>query len=116
MVKRILVADDETCICTLLVDLLASRYPQVVVSTVHTGREFYSLFTSCRDFYDMGIVDVRMPEWDGEEAVEFCRSLGVDTPILFISGHTGQVDGPNFLQKPFSAEALLDRVKKALRL
>lgn len=103
MIKRALVADDENAVCGLIHTILADM--GFLASVVHTGREAFNLMTTCRTLYDVAIVDVVMPEWDGAETVEMIRGLSVTTPIILISGHvfdSGIAHGVPFLSKPFS--------------
>ena len=70
------------------------------------------------------ILDVRMPGMDGMELQRHLRSSEHRVPIVFITAHgdetsrakalrNGAVD---YLMKPFSEQALLDAVNKALNL
>lgn len=68
------------------------------------------------------VLDIRMPGMSGLELQARLESLGVDIPIVFITGHgdipmaveamrRGAVD---FLRKPFREQELLDRIRDAL--
>jgi FixJ family two-component response regulator len=68
------------------------------------------------------VLDVRMPGLSGLDLQERLVQLGLDIPIIFITGYgdvpqsvramkAGAVD---FLQKPFENQALLDAVNRAL--
>lgn len=68
------------------------------------------------------VMDLRMPELNGLELQEELRQAEWKHPIVFISGHgdvpaavkamkAGAVD---FLQKPFTTEALLEAVERGL--
>jgi FixJ family two-component response regulator len=88
-------------------------------------------FSTARDFLTEGlpdrpccvVLDLRLPGPSGLELQESLIRAGHDVPIIFISGHAdvpssvhaikaGAVD---FLQKPFSDQALLDIIHGALR-
>ncbi|MCK6404494.1 MAG: response regulator [Rhodocyclaceae bacterium] len=69
------------------------------------------------------ILDVRMPGMSGLELQEQMQRLGIDLPIIFVSGHGdipmavramrgGAVD---FLTKPYSDQDLLDLIQRALQ-
>ena len=69
------------------------------------------------------VLDLRMPRMDGLALQKRLREMGVQIPIVFISGSVdipkavqairdGAVD---FLQKPYPQQQLLDAVYKALR-
>lgn len=87
-------------------------------------------FASADDFlaaYEPGtpgclILDVRMPGMNGLVAQQTLRQRGIELPIIFISGHGDipmavravQEGALDFLEKPFSDEALLDCVRRGL--
>jgi two-component system response regulator FixJ len=68
------------------------------------------------------VTDIRMPEMNGLELVNRLRAVGVDLPVIVITGHgdlplaieamrAGVVD---FLEKPFDDEAFLAAVRRAI--
>ncbi len=68
------------------------------------------------------ITDVVMPNTSGREAVKRVRASRPDIRVIFMSGYTSTAAGVNgpiepgeaFLQKPFSLEALLRKVREVL--
>lgn len=90
------------------------------------------LFESAEDFFrscDSGIagcliLDLRMPGMTGLEVQELLTEKNIEIPIIFITAHgdiTSAVKAMkagsfDFLEKPFSAGVLLERVFKALHL
>ena len=73
-------------------------------------------FISSGDFQRPGclVLDVRMPRMSGLELQDKMRELGIDLPIIFISGH-GDIDmavrtlklgAVDFLQKPVDDQRL----------
>mgnify|MGYP000485558265 FL=1 len=74
-----------------------------------------------RETFDVIVVDVNMPDINGLELVAFIRKnpAHVDTRILMISTEAAEADqarglklGANaFLSKPFTAEALRDKIE-----
>ncbi len=81
------------------------------------------------DAYEPGqpgclVLDVRMPGISGLELQERILNDGFSLPVIFITGHgdvpmavralkNGAVD---FIEKPFSDQALLDRIQQAIDL
>jgi FixJ family two-component response regulator len=70
------------------------------------------------------LLDVRMPEMTGMELQQQLIRRGIATPIVFISGHGDipmavravQAGALDFLEKPFSEEALLACITRALEV
>jgi two-component system, LuxR family, response regulator FixJ len=69
------------------------------------------------------ILDVRMPGMNGLELQDALMQRGEELPIVFMSGHADiplaveamRKGAMNFLEKPFTEEALIDAVKAALK-
>jgi len=108
--RKILIADDELHICQMLIDMMPGDWD---VSVVRDGKELYALMTSCRNWYDLAIVDVHMPHWNGEEAVDMAKVLGSETKVLYMSGDL-TVDLPNIIYKPFTMGDLYSAIKEIL--
>jgi two-component system cell cycle sensor histidine kinase/response regulator CckA len=72
---------------------------------------------------DLLLTDVVLPGENGRELAVQMRALRPEIAVLFISGYTGNVilnegvsdRGANFLQKPFTADALAARLREVLR-
>jgi two-component system response regulator TtrR len=70
------------------------------------------------------VLDVRMPEMSGLELHEKLDDLGVQLPIIFVTGHGDvpmavsalQRGACDFIEKPFHNEDLLSRIRRALEL
>jgi two-component system response regulator FixJ len=68
------------------------------------------------------ITDVRMPEMSGIELVERLKSLKITAPIIVITGHADvpmaiqslRAGVSDFIEKPFSDDAILEAVRAAL--
>jgi len=114
------VVDDDASVRAALEDLLASMGLQV------------RAFASTQAFLDHPrddvpaclVLDVRMP---GQSGVDFHRSmadLGLQLPVVFITGHGDIAMGVNaikagaieFLTKPFRDQELLDAIHKGIAL
>lgn len=84
-------------------------------------------FTSAQSFLDsvhpaqsgFALVDIHMPEMDGVQLLEKMRDLHYSMPVIVISGQTARDSRDmamkkgalGFLQKPFSAESLLELIR-----
>jgi two-component system response regulator FixJ len=68
------------------------------------------------------ITDVRMPEMSGMDLIEKLKGLGVADPVIVITGHADvpmaiqalHAGVSDFIEKPFSHEAILIAVRAAL--
>jgi len=110
--RNVLVADDDLLVCRLLTDALPNNWR---VSVVHTGREAYALLTQCRGYYDLALVDIHMPAWDGDEAVGLAAALGADTPVIYVTGdHEAVQNCGQILLKPFAIDDLMFACHHAL--
>jgi len=73
--------------------------------------------------FDLLVVDVSMPEVDGFELVRRVRADDQQTPVLFLSARSDEIDrilglelgGDDYVTKPFSTRELVTRVKVILR-
>ena len=69
------------------------------------------------------ITDIRMPDIDGMELVTRLKSMGVDLPIIVITGHGDvplaveamKAGVRDFIEKPFDDEVILGAVRQALK-
>ena len=69
--------------------------------------------------YDLLLLDVLLPEWDGFELLQRLRNEGVDTPALFLSARSGVADrvrglnlgADDYLPKPFAFAELVARIR-----
>jgi two-component system OmpR family response regulator len=73
--------------------------------------------------FELLVVDVSMPEVDGFEFVRRLRAGDSQTPVLFVSARSDEIDrilglelgGDDYVTKPFSTRELVTRVKVILR-
>jgi DNA-binding response OmpR family regulator len=115
---RILLADDEQSILTLLSYPLRKDGYEVVRAA--DGREALARFAEA-DF-DLVVLDVMMPHVDG---LEVCRKLRASSsvPIIMLTAKAEEIDkvlglelgADDYITKPFSMREFRSRVKAALR-
>ncbi|MBF0384349.1 MAG: response regulator transcription factor [Candidatus Omnitrophica bacterium] len=114
----IYVVDDDDSVCRALALLLKSH--DFSVETFPRAADFLAFkhpkTTSCL------VSDLRLPHMDGLALQEIMAAQGLNTPIIFISGHGdipksvkamkgGAVD---FLPKPFTNTELLGAIERAI--
>lgn len=115
---KVLVIEDELNICHFVKTILQSNGYQVL--DAHSGSVGKMQFLShCPDLV---ILDLGLPDMDGNELIPFMREAGA-TPIIVLSARSNEKDKVNaldlgandYITKPFGTEELLARVRAALR-
>jgi PAS domain S-box-containing protein len=113
--KRVLVAEDNPINALLLKKYLKAW--QLDATVVGNGREAVDQLR--QEFYDLIIMDTRMPEMDGFQAAKFARdTLRVLTPILSLSAtvlpeevaQALEAGMNDTLSKPFEPEKLHQKI------
>ena len=116
--ESILLVDDEAPvreITALLLVRLGYR-----VKEASSGQEALHLAQGNREKIDLLMTDVRMPGMSGNELAEVLRASDAGLKVLFLSGHSVDTlaqDGvvhTAFLQKPFTLNALSEKLMEVL--
>jgi two-component system, cell cycle sensor histidine kinase and response regulator CckA len=115
--RTVLVAEDEDSVRKLAVRVLEREGYEVLQAG--DGAEALRLADAFPDRIDLLVSDIVMPEMGGRELARRLRILRPETSILLMSGYDeemvmGRVDGDDFLPKPFSPNALAERVAALL--
>jgi two-component system cell cycle sensor histidine kinase/response regulator CckA len=118
--NTVLLAEDNEGVRTLTVRLLQSAGYRVLEAA--DGVEALHVLRSTTEPIDLLITDVMMPEMAGSELASHFAQLQPGTPIMFITGFmdedtlrtTFEHSGATVLLKPFSAEALIGRVRSLI--
>ncbi len=115
---RILVVDDESNIAELLSAALTFEGYQVGVAA--TGAEALEQVRTFRP--NLVMLDVMLPDFDGNEVCRRLRNQGEQMPIVFLTARDTTEDkveglslGDDYVTKPFSLEELMARVGAILR-
>ena len=115
---RILVVDDEPNIAELLSAALSFEGYQVGVAS--TGAEALEQVRTFRPHLVM--LDVMLPDFDGNEVCRRMRNQGELMPVVFLTARDTTQDkveglsmGDDYVTKPFSIEELMARVGAILR-
>jgi two-component system OmpR family response regulator len=117
-VARILVVDDEPNIADLL--SAALRFEGYQVGVAETGAEAIEMVRTYRP--NLVMLDVMLPDLDGNEVCRRLRQQGEQVPIVFLTARDTTEDkvaglsmGDDYVTKPFSIEELMARVGAILR-
>jgi two-component system OmpR family response regulator len=115
---RVLVVDDEPNIAELLSAALTFEGYQVGVAS--TGLEALEQVRTFRP--NLVMLDVMLPDLDGNEVCRRLRANGEQVPIVFLTARDSTQDkvegltlGDDYVTKPFSVEELMARVGAILR-
>ena len=116
----ILVADDEDLVREVAKDILEAQGFEVL--TAEDGRQAVRLFRKRRFDIRAVLLDLTMPQMDGEQALRAMHLAQPDAKILMMSGYNRQqirrrLEGEKiagFLHKPFRPEDLLGLLREVL--
>jgi DNA-binding response OmpR family regulator len=119
--RKILIVDDEAELRELLAEQL-SLEPGLCV--LHAATAADGMSVARRETPDLVIMDVGLPDQNGQHAVRDLRESGFRKPIILLSAHDTEDDtvqgleaGANdYVAKPFSFPALLARIRTQLRV
>jgi CheY-like chemotaxis protein len=113
--ETILLVEDEPAVRQLFAQALTRA--GYTVHEARNGQEAIKLFDQHGDAIDMLLTDMRMPYMNGGELAHHLRGRRRTLKLLCISGYPGTLDpdlAPDFLAKPFSRDALLQKVREIL--
>ncbi len=118
---RILIADDEEAIRSLVARALAQDGHEVV--TANDGAEALELLSSRHDRFDLLVADIRMPVMDGIALALATARDHPDVLILLMTAYADQRERASGLDrlihdvvtKPFTLEAIRVAVADALK-
>ena len=117
----VLVVEDEAAVRNALQRILIAEGYTVI--TAGNGIEGLELFTARKDDIDLLISDLVMPGMGGRELGRKCSLLRDTLKVIYISGYTRDSllsqqtfeEGTEFIEKPFTRDAILDRIARVLR-
>lgn len=115
--KRILICDDEEAIRLLLAEALQDSYDIVEASN---GRE--ALKVAATEHIDLIIIDIKMPQVHGLEAIERIRERDGKIPIIICSAYPLMEDDivvktsniAAFITKPIDIESLRSKISELI--
>lgn len=113
--ETVLLVDDEDLLLTMGRMVLSSYGYDVL--TANSGQKAIELFSKAKKKIDLVITDLVMPNMSGRELSEHILQAAPDTKIIWTSGYVrsiGAAEQETYLQKPFTSQDLLRKVKQAL--
>jgi CheY-like chemotaxis protein/two-component sensor histidine kinase len=118
--ETVLVVDDQEGLRTLLTEVMRSKGYRVLAAG--NGLEALRLASEHPGRIDLIVTDMVMPRMGGCELVLALSRSRPETRILCMSGYTDRDEdistvlsaGHSFIEKPFTTEAFLDKVREIL--
>ncbi|MBI4597648.1 MAG: response regulator [Candidatus Omnitrophica bacterium] len=118
MERRILVIDDEENIVSSYRELLTCHH--FAVTACSESSQALPLLRA--ETFDIVLLDIRMPGIEGTDLLPMMKRLRPDLPVILVSAYCDPKDAKHYqslgafesLGKPFSHEALVDAIGRAL--
>jgi two-component system, cell cycle sensor histidine kinase and response regulator CckA len=113
--QTILFVDDEDLLLTMG-QMVLSSYGYTVL-TANSGQKALDIFANSKKKIDLVITDLVMPNMSGRELTEQIQRLAPHMRILWSSGYvrsSSPEESERYLQKPFTSQDLLRKVKQVL--
>ena len=119
--STVLVVDDEFEVRDVVKDMLTARGLQVL--TAEDGDRAIEVFKQHADSIDVVLLDMAMPGKSGDEVLQEIAAIRPDARVIvssgFIEENTTSRFGPAkpaaFLHKPFTTDALMERIRGVLK-
>ncbi len=111
----VLVVDDQRAVRELATRILEQHDARVIGAA--GGREALAALAEHEEAVDVVLTDIVMPAMSGHELARRLRSERPGLPLVYFSGHVGDVERPDdgpLLEKPFTPEALVSAIGAVL--
>ncbi|AGW14759.1 response regulator [Megalodesulfovibrio gigas] len=114
---RVLLVDDEQDFLDLMQKRMAKR--KIDLHVASSGQEALDLIRN--SFFNVVILDVKMPGMDGIETLRQLRILSPDTQVIMLTGHADvetavkgmELGAFDYMMKPMSFDYLLMKIQEA---
>ncbi|MBO6039657.1 MAG: response regulator, partial [Oscillospiraceae bacterium] len=116
---KILIVEDEEGLREALIRTLTGE--GYLADGAADGDEGYQLI--CTGLYDLVLLDIMLPVYDGLEVLRRIRKQGIDVPVILLTARStvedkvGGMDlgADDYLTKPFAMAELLARIRMVAR-
>jgi DNA-binding NtrC family response regulator len=118
---NVLIVDDEMELRKNVADILTTSIPEVQfhISEADSGKQAFELFE--KGDFDLVIMDVRMPEMNGLEALKLIKESDPRTFVVIMTAHSNLQDAVtaikdgayDYIEKPVNAQRLAELVRKS---
>lgn len=122
--NHILIVDDEKFLCSSLSRLL--RKNGYITSIATSGEDAISTLQAASDHFALALVDLHMPQMDGENTAKQLKKINPHLKIIMMTGYSPNLlpdvmpenqlitIGDAFLFKPFESGAVLEMVRSLI--
>jgi two-component system, cell cycle sensor histidine kinase and response regulator CckA len=119
-VETILLVEDESAVRALLRRMLRSKGYRVLEA--ERGDEALAICQTYQERIDLILTDIVMPKMSGQDLAHHAGRLHPEAKLLYMTGYAGGKIGSSklfemgaqFIQKPFSAETLTQKIRAVL--
>jgi len=84
---RVLLIEDSEADADLIINAITRGYPSAHFDWAVSRKQFTEMLAASE--YDVVIADYRLPDWTGMEALRELRHLGLDIPLILVTGELG---------------------------
>ncbi len=117
--NRVLIVDDEADLRSSVISMFQQELPDVICEQAMNGLEAVEKVEN--HFYDLIIMDVKMPQMDGLSALHRIKSIDPRTFVVILTAHTNVRDAIDaikegafdYLEKPIQRAKLIEIYKKS---
>jgi signal transduction histidine kinase/CheY-like chemotaxis protein len=117
---HVLLVEDEEAVRVVTQRILSTA--GYTVTTADDGKQAVDLVTRTPRAFDVALLDMTMPNMDGEEAFKLMRKINPELRVLVMSGYSEQETlrrfegekATSFLSKPFTRALLMEKVQGML--
>jgi CheY-like chemotaxis protein len=118
---RLLLVEDDPAVRSIAARVLRRGGYEVVEA--RTGREGLDAYDSLGGRVDVIVTDLVLPELGGRAMVQALVARGLKAPVVYMSGYTAEAmsaqsvleAGDQFVEKPFTPDLLLARVRETMQ-
>ncbi|OFZ12511.1 MAG: two-component system response regulator [Bdellovibrionales bacterium RBG_16_40_8] len=119
---NVLIVDDEPELVKSIVSILNTTLPEYRLNTKEASNGKMALDSVKKETFDLVLMDVRMPEMDGLEALKTIKEVDPRITVVIMTAHSNLQDAItaikhgafDYIEKPIDPEKLSALVKKAI--
>ena len=123
--RNVIIVDDDAMNLQVAGKILSSG--GIRVTALRSGRALLNYIEEKKDYPDLILLDIKMPEMDGYETLRRLRLISTkaaNIPVIFLTGDESSgaeskglsLGAMDFIRKPFVPEVLLIRVQHMIEL